>query len=66
MPLERSLAGEGWLPLRAGKYVVVVTWCPLAADINAAQPSTVNPQSLRHYAIARAKAAIEITDGLQP
>jgi hypothetical protein len=29
VPIERSLASQGWLPKRPGVYTVVVTWCSL-------------------------------------
>lgn len=51
-PLETTLKSEGWLPIQAGTYTVVVTWCPAHGSNGKSDPMP--------YAIARSAVTIRI------
>lgn len=60
--MERSLAGEGWLPNYPGTYTVVLTWTP-SASANKDASTTETPADLKPYAVARAMTTIRIVGG---
>lgn len=57
IPIERTLAGEGWLPNQPGTYTIVVRWSPCTGK-NA--PNGGLAEDLKTYAIAEASATIHI------
>jgi hypothetical protein len=58
--LERSLAGQGWLPVRSGVYTVVVTWCPIDGTNYKPGPGTSSGSDGKTYATVKATAAFRV------
>jgi hypothetical protein len=62
IPIERTLATEGWLPNRAGTYKIVVSWAVCSGSKDQAYVEDL-ARKLKPYAVARAEATIQIVDG---
>jgi hypothetical protein len=58
--IERSLAGQGWLPTRPGTYTVVVTWCPIDGTDYKPGPGISLASTGKPYATVQATAAFRI------
>jgi hypothetical protein len=60
VPIERSLALQGWLPNRPGTYEVVVSWCPL--DGTHAEPGSGlrRNDEFKPYATVQARTIFRI------
>lgn len=60
--IERTLAGQGWLPNRPGVYTVVVTWCTFdGTQVNRNQGPSLGANCKR-YATVQATATLQIVD----
>jgi hypothetical protein len=58
IPIERTLAGEGWLPKNPGTYTIVVTWCP-STPIKP-RSKAAGSWAFKTYATVQATATIHI------
>lgn len=56
IPIERSLAGEGWLPNQPGTYTVRVTWAPCTGSTIPGQPFA----QTKAYTEVEAKATFQV------
>ncbi len=65
VPIERTLANEGWLPNHLGTYKIVVSWAACSGSKDQAQVPDLN-RKLKLYAVARAEATIHIVAGSGP
>jgi hypothetical protein len=58
--IERTLAGQGWLPTRPGVYTVVVTWCPLDGTHCERDAGLPRKDDIKTYATVRAAVSFRI------
>jgi hypothetical protein len=64
--IERSLAGQGWLPNRPGVYTVVVSWCPVDGTGFEAGPGVPRKDGFKAYATVQAAATFRIVGKPSP
>jgi hypothetical protein len=64
--IERTLASQGWLPVRPGTYTVVVTWCPIDGTNYKTAPGTSFGSDGKPYATVQATAAFRILGEVTP
>jgi hypothetical protein len=57
IPIERTLAGEGWMPKNPGTYTVKVRWAPCTGRMVHSQPFA---QDLKTYAELEATATFHV------
>ncbi|MGC1414074.1 MAG: hypothetical protein WA817_02245 [Candidatus Acidiferrum sp.] len=60
VPMERSLAAQGWLPAHPGTYLVVVTWCPIDGTNYKPGPEISLGSDGRTYATVQAAVAFRV------
>jgi len=64
--IERTLAGQGWLPNRPAVYTVVVTWCPLDGTHFEPGPGLPRKDDIKTYATVQAAATFRIVGEPSP
>src|SRR5438105_13023295 len=64
--IERTLAGQGWLPNRPAVYTVVVTWCPLDGTHFEPGPGLPRKDDIKTYAKVQAAATFRIVGEPSP
>src|SRR5579862_540960 len=62
IPIESTLAAEGWLPVHPGTYIVQVTWAPCTGEGAGSKSNlaTMGRPELKPYAVVHATATIHI------
>ena len=62
IPIESTLAAEGWLPVHPGTYIVQVTWAPCTGELAGSKSNAamIGRPELKPYAVVHATATIHI------